>query len=255
MRRESSMGQTAVVIADPGDPFAGTALSRLGHELRGPLAGIVGLSRIMGRKVAEGATDATQQARQLDMINNSATELLATVERIVTLARTDAAGQPEPVDCRAVCELATTATAAAAEDNHREVRLEAPPEPVTGLANHDDVRDAVTELLDNAIKYADGPYVRLTVRAGGPAIEISDDGPGLTTDERERVLLPFERGLAARERDVPGAGLGLPLAIRHARRCGAGLGVRTGSDGTTCTLTLAAMTADRPPEETRWPPS
>jgi signal transduction histidine kinase len=245
------MGQVAVAIADPGEPFAGAALSRLGHELRGPLAGIVGLTRIMGRKMADGATDAAQQARHLDMINNSAADLLATVERIVTLARTgDAARHPEPIDCRAVCELAITATAAAAEEHHREVRLEAPPSPVPGLANHDDVRDAVTELLDNAIKYADGPSVRLTVRADGPAIEISDDGPGLAAGECERVFLPFERGHAARERDVPGAGLGLPLAVRHARRCGAVLGVRTGSGGTTCTLTLAALSAGRPLEET-----
>ncbi|WP_433797166.1 sensor histidine kinase [Actinoplanes sp. CA-252034] len=238
------MGQVTVAIADPGDPFAGTALSRLGHELRGPLAGIVGLTKIMGRKLADGATDASQLARQLDMINNSGTDLLATVERIVTLARTaDAGPRPEPVDCRAVCELAITATAAAADNHHRGVRLDAPPTPVTGLANHDDLRDAVTELLDNAIKYADGPSVRLVVHADGPAIEISDDGPGLAADERERVFLPFERGHAAIERDVAGAGLGLPLAVRHARRCGVGLDVRTGGDGTTCTLTLAPLTA------------
>jgi signal transduction histidine kinase len=243
MRREASMGEVSVVIADPGDPFAGDALSRLGHELRGPLAGIVGLTRIMGRKVAEGRTDAAQQARQLDMIHSSAAELLTTVERIVTLARTGGTGRnPEPVDCREVCRQAITATAAAAGHHHREVRLEAPPAPVTGLANRDDIRDAVTELLDNAIKYTDGPCVRVTVRADGPAIEISDDGPGLAAGEREQVFLPFERGQAARERDVSGAGLGLPLAVRHARRCGAGLDVRTGSGGTTCTLTLAALT-------------
>ncbi|MEU8662232.1 sensor histidine kinase [Actinoplanes philippinensis] len=236
------MGQVTVAIADPGDPFAGTALSRLGHELRGPLAGIIGLTKIMGRKLADGATDAAQQARQLDMINNSAAELLATVERIVTLARTaDAGRRLEPVDCRAVCEQAVTATAAAADQHHRGVRLQLPPSPVSGLANHDDLRDAVTELLDNAVKYADGPCVRLTVHADGPAIEISDDGPGLADDERERVFLPFERGHAARAGDIAGTGLGLPLAVRHARRCDAGLAVRTGSAGTTCTLTLAPL--------------
>ncbi|MFC4070356.1 sensor histidine kinase [Actinoplanes subglobosus] len=239
-------GQETVAIPVPGDPFAGAALSRLGHELRGPLAGIVGLTKIMGRKVADGATDAAQRARQLDMINNSATELLATVERIVALARAaDARDRPEPVDCRAVCETAIAATAAAAREHHREVRLEAPPSPVTGLANRDDVRDAVTELLDNAIKFADGRAVHVVVRSEPPAIEIRDDGPGLAADEREQVFLPFVRGHAARDRGVAGTGLGLPLAVRHAHRCGAGLAVRTGGAGTTCTLTLAPLTPGR----------
>jgi signal transduction histidine kinase len=247
------MGQTGqdavpviIAVPVPGDPFSGAALSRLGHELRGPLAGIVGLTKIMGRKLADGATDAAQQSRQLDMINSSATELLATVERIVALARTtDAVLRPEPVDCRAVCELAITATAAAAEEHHREVRLEAPPGPVTGLANGDDIRDAVIELLDNAIKYSAGPVVHLTVRAGGPAIEIRDDGPGLAAAEHDRVFLPFDRGHAASDRGISGAGLGLPLAVRHVHRCGAVLAVRTGGAGTTCTITMARLTAGR----------
>src|SRR5687768_17046261 len=65
-------------------------LSKLGHELRGPLNGIIGLVRIMRMKISTNSQDAAQQARQLEMIQHSAGELLATVERVSDLAHLDA---------------------------------------------------------------------------------------------------------------------------------------------------------------------
>src|SRR5207253_5207541 len=81
----------------------GGALSKMGHELRGPLNGIIGLTRIMLMKHAAGPVDAAQQVRKLDMVQTSALRLLAIIERLTDIARIESGGlQPrrETVDCR-----------------------------------------------------------------------------------------------------------------------------------------------------------
>ncbi|MBO3740126.1 sensor histidine kinase [Actinoplanes flavus] len=239
------MDQTAAVVTlpEPGDLFAGNALSRLGHELRGPLTGIIGLTGLMTRKAATGAVDQAQQTRQLQMINSSAAELLGTVERIVALAHSAAPADErrlEPVDCVAVTADAVAATGETAAARNRHVIVRTPPGPVRALAHPDDARQVVTELLANAVRYADHPDIHVTVRPGGaatgPAVEIADHGPGLSPAEQQRVFLPFERGAAAHDHDEHGTGLGLCLAQHLTRRCGATLTVRTSPAGTICTV-------------------
>jgi len=216
-------------------------LSKLGHELRGPLNGIIGLVRIMRVKISTGSVDAAHQARQLEMIQHSADELLATVERVADLARLDAVAvpvDPDQVDVGAIISDVIGAFRPAAiarglnlSDDPRSGPLLVPGEP-------EHVRRLVTELVDNAVKYTDSTEVR--VRATRPAgsagvVEVSDDGPGIPTDQHDRLFAPFMRGVAAEDRGVSGSGLGLCLARRIAGRCGAELSLHS-SPGTGSTF-------------------
>jgi signal transduction histidine kinase len=236
-----------VPLPEPGDPFAGAALSKLGHELRGPLAGIISLSSIMVRKLPQQTGDPAQQARQLQLINGSAAELLETVERVVALAHAAGSpvGRPEPIDCHIIAAKAVAELAAAAQVRGRRVVVAAPDGPVLGVGHIEDAHRIVIELLDNAIKYTDHDEVGVTVRRGsagrGPSIEIHDDGPGLAPQERQQVFLPFERGSAAHNRHESGVGLGLPLAQRLARRGAAELTVRTSAAGTACAISFEPL--------------
>jgi signal transduction histidine kinase len=71
---------------------------------------------------------------------------------------------------------------------------------------------AVSNIVDNAIKFGDRAAVRLSASAGAAAIEIEDDGPGIPEPERAELFKPFTRGNAARPLDAGGAGLGLAIA-------------------------------------------
>ncbi|WP_426996955.1 sensor histidine kinase [Pseudarthrobacter sp. N5] len=95
--------------------------------------------------------------------------------------------------------------------------LETPPQPSLQLAcNADELAHMVGELLTNAIKYAPGAHIAVAIRLrpGAVAIEVSDDGPGLSADERAAASTRFWR--APQHRKIRGNGLGMTIVDRLA---------------------------------------
>jgi signal transduction histidine kinase len=92
-------------------------------------------------------------------------------------------------------------------------------------------------LVDNALKYAGS--ARLVVSEDGKSIEIIDHGPGIAEDVKQSVFELFTRGRGIT--DVPGLGLGLPMARALAAAVGADLSIEDGNGGgTVVRLTLPA---------------
>jgi len=214
--------------AAPGLPDV-DILARLGHDLRSPLGGITGLARIMRLKLSAGQVDPAHLVRQLELIQASADQMLATVERVVEAARVDSEpvappGSPEgrTEDCRAV--IAAVAGLAVPSGGGPDVLVDAPDAPVPFDCPPDPLRRILTELVDNAVRYTDGSRVRVRVAPATPdaaaRIEVSDDGPGIDAADRRRIFEPFLRGEAATRHPAHGSGLGLYLARRLAVRCG-----------------------------------
>lgn len=106
----------------------------------------------------------------------------------------------------------------------KRVRVTAP-EPVSVLGRPLGLRRAVTNLIDNALRY--GPHdqpVEVALHAGSDdvLIEVQDRGPGIPADQVERLKRPFTRLETART-DVKGSGLGLAIVERIARAHGGSL--------------------------------
>jgi len=79
------------------------------------------------------------------------------------------------------------------------------------------LRRAVTNLIENALRYAGhAPEIAVGLLDGRPMIEVLDRGPGIPTDEIERVKRPFTRLESARS-DTKGSGLGLAIVDRIVR--------------------------------------
>jgi signal transduction histidine kinase len=101
------------------------------------------------------------------------------------------------------------------------------------------MKRAVANLVDNAIRYAPaGAAVRVTVERTGSelAVVVTDDGPGIPADAQDRIFQRFWRG----RQDVPGTGLGLPIASQIAQAHGGTLTLRSpGPDGVGCVFRLA----------------
>jgi signal transduction histidine kinase len=76
---------------------------------------------------------------------------------------------------------------------------------------------AVTNLCDNAVKFANTVEVQLCEQPGGFAITVSDDGPGIPPALRERVFEPFFKADLARADSKSGFGLGLSIVSEIAR--------------------------------------
>jgi len=198
-------------------------LAAVTHELKTPLANI----RLYAETIGEhGRADPDGAERFAGIIGQEAEKLTGRVATILAVA---AGGRPEP-DAQQEFDAATVLRQIAAghrdATRQRGVRIEddgLSTAPVRGAESF--LATALAEIVENAVKFARS-RVRIGCEVTGRSVRITveDDGPGIPRSDRERVFLPFERLDQAHERQVPGTGLGLPLARQ---------GV-SGSGGTVC---------------------
>jgi two-component system sensor histidine kinase KdpD len=106
----------------------------------------------------------------------------------------------------------------------------------------------ITNLLDNALKYSDGP-IELSVAADAQELTVSvkDRGPGIPESERESVFQPWSRSAAAGQRS---AGLGLALCRAIAQAHGGRLTVRRRNGGGSHFCFSLPLAAQQPARET-----
>jgi signal transduction histidine kinase len=129
-------------------------------------------------------------------------------EATLEFARDDAASEAtRSVDLAAlVSSLADDLTAMGGDVTFAETaRLPYPCRPTA-------LRRALTNLVQNALRYGERARISLTEAGGAPLIRIDDDGPGIPAERLEDVFKPFVRLEESRNRGTGGAGLGLSIA-------------------------------------------
>ncbi len=193
----------AVFEARASEAAMRTFLADASHELRTPVAALQATAeRLLRDQPARPARDAieAQLARDSGRLGHLIDDLL-------NLARLDARERPhrEPVDLADVASAAAAATRTT-DPAARVELVTAGPVPATG--DRDALLRAVRNLLDNAFAVADTVVVEVTQTANGPTISVTDNGPGVPPDQRERIFEPFVRLPRS-----PRGGTGLGLAI------------------------------------------
>ncbi|HET8598781.1 MAG TPA: HAMP domain-containing sensor histidine kinase [Segeticoccus sp.] len=182
------------------------------HELRSPLASM--------RTQLEVAQHLGEGGELPAELLQDVARLTALVDDLLVLARLDAVERPhaapESFDLRALVTDLLSRYAGARVP----VSL-TPGAPTYVRADPEEVRRIVTNLLDNAVRHANsGVAVAISVAGHLGEVTVSDDGPGIPPEERERVFERFARLDDARSRDAGGTGLGLAIARELARRSG-----------------------------------
>ncbi|HUN98808.1 MAG TPA: ATP-binding protein [Bradyrhizobium sp.] len=87
------------------------------------------------------------------------------------------------------------------------------PEHAMAMVRQDDIRRGITNLVENAVRFANNTTIRLAARQGHAVIDVDDDGPGISEAQKGKVIEPFVRGDDARNMDeASGFGLGLSIA-------------------------------------------
>jgi heavy metal sensor kinase len=219
------------------------------HELRSPLAAM------------RAELDVSLRADRLDPPSRAALEstreevirLSRMVEDLLTLAGADE-GRLDLVlaggDLADVAGDVARAMEPLAAAHGITLRLEAAPAPVTGDRGR--LQQAIGNLVDNAIKYSPhGAVVRIATATEGDeaVVRVSDAGPGVAPELRERVFDRFFRADASRTRATGGSGIGLAivreLAAAHGGR--AWVEPRGAGGGSVFVLALPALPADRAP--------
>ena len=194
--------------------------AELSHELRTPLARVKGETELTLRR--ERTPEDYRVA--LEAIDANVDEMTRTVETLVAAARHDAGLTRSTSDLRVAVEAATAGPGVA-------VTLTLPDEPIAVAAEQELLTRIVQPLVDNARRYGRSTVDVEVVRNGASAwVHVVDDGPGVASDERERIFEPgVQGGAAATTGD--GAGLGLSLSRRLARSAGGDVTVSPGTGG------------------------
>ena len=193
-------------------------ISDASHELKTPLTSINANAQLLLRW---GDRDETIRRESLETIRHESAALADMVNGMLTLAKADRgdAIPKEPVSLSLVAQEALRNAAPRAAEKHLFLELEAPsPSPLIEGDPHL-LRQLVSNLVDNAIKFtgAGGVTVRIGEGEHDAWIEVLDTGPGVPDDELAHIFERFYRADKARSREVPGTGLGLAIVRSIAR--------------------------------------
>jgi two-component system, OmpR family, sensor kinase len=218
------------------------------HELRTPLAAVRAYAELFTRGAKQRPEDL---ARSMAGISRESERMSMLVEDLLLLARLDE-GRPleqAPVQLdEVVSEAVETAHTV---DPTRPISLEA--EPLVVLGDHDRLRQIVDNLLSNTRAHtpADARVLVTVGREDGSAvIEVADEGPGMSTEELERVFERFYRADPARARSTGGVGLGLSIVAAVAEAHGGSVAARSEpGHGTTFRIVLPLSGQDGRPEQ------
>jgi two-component system sensor histidine kinase TctE len=184
--------------------FASTAA----HQLRTPLAGLqLGIAR------AAQCPDLASTRKALAELQDTTQHTARLLQQLLSLARVDPEGRGAvellPVDLVAIAREVGEAYVDAAMEHRVALELAPARAEVLVPGQADLLREALGNLIDNAIRYTPpGGRVELAIADDPPSISVHDSGPGIPAEERGKVFERFVRG-----EGTVGEGSGLGLAI------------------------------------------
>ena len=198
-------------------------LMSVSHELRTPLTAIRGHVSALREGVIQ---DPEAYSSSLAVIEEEAIRLERLVGDVLDLAKLNAhrfTVLEEEVDMRELCERAYAAFGEVARQRSIDYRREFDVRPVI-VTDGDRVLQIISNLLSNAFRWTpQGGRVSLALGAenGAVSVVVSDSGPGISPEERERIFRPFW------SRDGGGTGLGLAIARELAFALGGRIDLRS----------------------------
>jgi len=220
LARRYGNGSTLVVSQDLTERERADAMRRdfvanVSHEIRTPLSVLSGFLETM----RDLPLDDSERRRMLGLMSQQADRMAALVAHLLTLAQLE--GSPRPPADRWVGVaglLASVEVEARALSAGRHVIAFAAPGPAELAGNEAELRSAIANLVNNAVRYtADGGGVSVDWRIaprGDGELAVVDTGRGIAREHLPRLTERFYRVDSGRSRDTGGTGLGLAI-VKH----------------------------------------
>ena len=219
-------------------------LANMSHEIRTPMNGVLGMAELL----AASAVD-DRQREYINVINSSASALLNIINDILDFSKIEAGAleiDPMPFDLRSSVADVTALLVATAQDKGLELIIDYPEDlPRHFIGDAGRIRQILTNLVGNAIKFTEDGYVKIAVNVrtkGGLAVismDVTDTGIGISDDKRAAIFDKFTQADGSTTRVYGGTGLGLTITKRIIEMMGGRVSVRsTLGEGSTFTARI-----------------
>jgi signal transduction histidine kinase len=220
------------------------------HELRNPLTLVVSYAQLARRAAFDEHNEAIPgYIDNIEKAGRSIERLMENLLQLSKLERTDALPAPEPVDLGLVIKQVVADLGPLAKQKQQTLRVETADGLESALAMPLLLREALSNLVSNAVKYTpqSGEITIWTARgsqAHSVELGVRDSGIGLSPEDQQRLFTKFFRSSDPRVQRERGSGLGLALTHAMVQRMGGAITVEsTLGEGTTFRLTLPSRAA------------
>ena len=201
-------------------------LANMSHEIRTPMNSILGFTDLLRRGYD---TDEAERLDYLDTIHTSGTHLLDLINDILDLSKVESGRMMVDSACCSPHQIISDVQkilGAKAEEKGIALDYEAEQLPESIISDPARLRQVLTNLIGNAIKFTSTGGVRIVARLlespVRPQLEIKviDTGIGMTQEQAQRIFDPFAQADASITRRFGGTGLGLTISRRLVRSLG-----------------------------------
>jgi signal transduction histidine kinase len=226
--------------------FKNEILGTVAHDLKNPLGVILGRTEMLTELIATGASK-DGVTTQIEHIRDAAKRLTSMVDHLISDAMADAFDitiRREAIDVAALVREVAEANQPLAVNKQQAITVAAPSQLST-MCDADRIREAIDNLVSNAIKYSPiGGKIAIEVATeeDNTAIRVTDEGAGLSPEDLGRLFGRFQRLSAKPTGGESSTGLGLSIVKRIIDMHGGDVTAKSSGPGlgSTFTITLPA---------------
>ncbi|MHB8626901.1 MAG: GAF domain-containing protein [Aggregatilineales bacterium] len=236
---ESLAGQVAVALRQARlydevrelESLKSEMIRMASHDLRGPLGNLMGYLEVLVNQL--GPTLNTAQHGYVENIRYATRAMKALIDDLLSLEKIESehSMKGETFDLAALTVEVVETQQASAGLKSQSLSLEPTAGSLKAVGNVTQMRQAMTNLVYNAIKYTpNGGRIVVRVHDGDHRLqfEVEDNGYGIPLDRQARLFQRFYRAKQPGTEDIPGTGLGLSLVKTVVTRHGGDVWVRSG---------------------------
>lgn len=229
-------------------------LAMMSHEIRTPLNGIIGTADLLSFTELD-----EEQSAHLNLLIQSGHTLLALISHILDFTKIEAGHlelEEREFDPAYEMNTAVATYQTMARVKGLELECQLPELPATVLGDNFRLRQVLSNILSNAIKFTSEGKITLNAKATWEApskwrfdIDVKDTGIGISKDSLSHLFEPFRQADSSTTRKFGGTGLGLAICKRIVEAMGGGIDVQSGPLGSTFAfyVLFGAVTASSSP--------
>ena len=230
--------------------FKNEILGTVAHDLKNPLGVILGRTEMLVELITASASKESVTA-QVEHIRDATRRLTSMVDHLISDAMADAFDisiRREPVDVAGLVSEVADANQPLAANKQQAITVSAPPNFVT-MCDADRMREAIDNLISNAIKYSPiGGKITVVVTHEGnkTVIRVADEGAGLSPEDLGRLFGRFQRLSAKPTAGESSTGLGLSIVKRIVDMHGGEVKANSPGPGQGSTFTMILPATETP---------